>query len=235
LLLALAALVTCTSTRNERGDADACPRGLAELSLRVVGGATFCVGGPTSCSNEWLTILGRDGALVLDAPCLADCAVCEPVYCPLLCRAPIFMPAEGVKRTWDGTIFVAQTCGAGTPCYRRTCARPGRYTARMCAYEALAQPGYCSPAPAPTCVEIGFDWPPAGETVTLDGVIGGASDAGASDASDAGRCCPPGWGMYSCVLPDGGAGLNCHNPAMACPSSSTCGGGCDFIATGRCG
>jgi hypothetical protein len=47
-------------------------------------------------------------------------------------------------------------------------------------------------------------------------------------------CCPVGWDMFACVEPDGGKGLNCHNPLLECVSSLTCGGGCDFEVRGRC-
>ncbi len=47
-------------------------------------------------------------------------------------------------------------------------------------------------------------------------------------------CCPSGWQLYSCTDVDGGAGFNCHNPALGCPSSTTCGGGCDTRVTGTC-
>jgi hypothetical protein len=49
------------------------------------------------------------------------------------------------------------------------------------------------------------------------------------------RCCPASFDMYSCEEENGGTGSNCHNPALACPSSSICGkGGCDFEVSGRC-
>jgi hypothetical protein len=48
------------------------------------------------------------------------------------------------------------------------------------------------------------------------------------------RCCPVAWNMYACTEANGSSGLNCHNPQLACPSSSECGGGCDFEVKGRC-
>jgi hypothetical protein len=47
-------------------------------------------------------------------------------------------------------------------------------------------------------------------------------------------CCPSGWNLYSCVDASGQAGLNCHNPALGCPSSTVCGGGCDSQVNGTC-
>ncbi len=60
-------------------------------------------------------------------------------------------------------------------------------------------------------------------------------DSGASDGGDGGRCCPASWDLYSCTYPDGGAGMACHNPALGCASSLTCGQGCDGVVSGRCG
>jgi hypothetical protein len=40
--------------------------------------------------------------------------------------------------------------------------------------------------------------------------------------------------MYGCKEEDGSSGFNCHNPQLACPSSLSCGGGCDFEVTRRC-
>jgi hypothetical protein len=48
------------------------------------------------------------------------------------------------------------------------------------------------------------------------------------------RCCPIGWDMYQCNEENGSKGYNCHNPALGCPSSLACGGGCDIEVTHRC-
>ncbi len=62
----------------------------------------------------------------------------------------------------------------------------------------------------------------------------GACTEDAGSGADAGRCCPVGYDLYSCTLSGGGTGQACHNPALGCASSLTCGAGCDFITTGRC-
>jgi hypothetical protein len=54
-------------------------------------------------------------------------------------------------------------------------------------------------------------------------------------STDGGACCPQGWLLYGCTFPDGGAGLACHDPALGCASSLTCGEGCDQVVAGRCG
>jgi hypothetical protein len=48
-------------------------------------------------------------------------------------------------------------------------------------------------------------------------------------------CCAVGFDLYACTFPDAGAGLACHDPALGCASSLTCGAGCDLVVTGRCG
>jgi hypothetical protein len=59
-------------------------------------------------------------------------------------------------------------------------------------------------------------------------------DGACAVAADAGACCPATWGLYMCNEPDGGVGLACHNPELACASSATCGLGCDRVVTGAC-
>src|SRR5579862_3742421 len=49
------------------------------------------------------------------------------------------------------------------------------------------------------------------------------SSSSASGGVDAGSCCPAGWGLHNCTFADGGAGFACHNPALGCVSSNTCG------------
>jgi hypothetical protein len=132
------------------------------------------------------------------------------------------MTAAGVKRTWDGTYYAPSTCGAGEACVTPSCIAPGHYTAQMCAYPDLGgnDPyGVCASAQVPTCTTVSFEWPPA---ASIDGTIG---------AKD---CCPSSWLMYGCTYPDGGAGFACHNPALGCASSTTCGQGCDGVVVGRC-
>jgi hypothetical protein len=97
----------------------------------------------------------------------------------------------------------------------------------MCAYRAVPDAGApgCTPGPTPTCAEVSFDWPPASGQATVSADL---QDAGASP------CCPASWVLYACSYPDGGAGFNCHNPALGCASSTTCGEGCDSAVSGRC-
>jgi hypothetical protein len=207
-----------------------CPSGVIRFTFLSTSLGTYCIGEPGTCTNTWLSIHGGSDEIVIDRPCLGDCTTCEPTGCPALCAAPTRMRPGGEERTWDGTIFRTATCGAGLSCVERACAHAGPYIARMCAYRDLsadAPPSICSPAPTPSCTQVPFEWPPSGGFREVVGVLHG-------DDGDA-RCCPPSWLMLACTYTDGGVGLNCHNPALKCPSSTACGEGCDFVVAGRCG
>jgi hypothetical protein len=60
------------------------------------------------------------------------------------------------------------------------------------------------------------------------------SDAGVASPDAGLACCPIGFELYGCKGQDGGAGFACHNPALGCASSLTCGQGCDPQVSGRC-
>jgi hypothetical protein len=130
-MFASAALVMCAGGRADIGlDAGACPQGSITFSMQAADPSRLCVGPPGSCSNQWLTILDSSWAeLVIDPPCAADCAACQPVGCPALCAVPTRMPSGGERRTWDGTNHAPDTCGSSMPCYRPTCAPAGHYRA----------------------------------------------------------------------------------------------------------
>ncbi len=73
-------------------------------------------------------------------------------------------------------------------------------------------------------------------SVLVVGCGGMSSGPGSSGSSaDAGLgCCPANFDLYTCQHKDGTTGQACHNPAMGCASSLTCGQGCDPEVTGRC-
>jgi len=79
----------------------------------------------------------------------------------------------------------------------------------------------------------------SGESPQLDAAqtsLDGSQDLGAQETGIDGAvgCCPTGYLLYSCTLRGGETGLACHNPAMGCASSSSCGSGCDPQVSGRC-
>ena len=67
------------------------------------------------------------------------------------------------------------------------------------------------------------------------GGVGSNPGTSGSSGADAGLgCCAANFDLYSCQHGDGTTGLACHNPAMGCASSLTCGQGCDPEVSGRC-
>jgi hypothetical protein len=137
--------------------------------------------------------------------------------------------------------------GSGTACTKDAdCPNGG-----VCGYpvaDACTARGSCFPAPGAVClayapgcacdgseVSVACTGLPSGYTSKPLLHTGVCVDSGAeAGSSDAGACCPSGWNVYSCTYPDGGAGMACHNPALGCASSLTCGQGCDSVVTGRC-
>ncbi len=67
---------------------------------------------------------------------------------------------------------------------------------------------------------------------SYDGAAG--QDLTATNSDTGLACCPTGYDLYDCQVPGGGAGFACHNPALGCASSQTCGQGCDPQVSGRC-
>lgn len=213
-----------------RVDASSCASGSIHFRFVSTSNHAYCIGAPSTCTVEWLSIRRYYGGetLPLDNTCLGSCSSCETVGCPALCAAPAHLAATGQERTWDGAYYPVGTCGdGGTICADRACAERGRYIARMCAYRDLAAtPGaFCSPTSTASCVEREFDWPPETGTAEITGVL---------DDGERPQCCPQGWPLDACTYADGGAGLGCHDPATGCASSTTCGEGCDFVVTGAC-
>lgn len=80
----------------------------------------------------------------------------------------------------------------------------------------------------------------ANDDANIDGsTMGGEDGPSPVDQMPAGfdtglGCCPTGFDLYSCQTLGGAAVFACHNPAMGCASSQTCGQGCDPQVSGRC-
>lgn len=221
------------SGADARTDADAgtCSGGTVRFRLFSTSNRRYCVGAPSTCAAEWLTVRRHDTGevLPLDRACVADCTSCQPTPCPASCAAPSPLLATGQERRWDGTFFPAASCDGGSVCAEQRCAPRGHYVARMCAYRdvAASTTGACVPVATASCIEVELDWPPETGTAEVLGVL---------DDGERPRCCPPEWQLLPCTDPtDAGARFNCHDPAMGCASSSTCGEGCDFAVTGTCG
>jgi hypothetical protein len=218
----------------DAGPTDAgCVKGTVNFEIQAAPGSTttYCLGAPGSCSSTWLGIRPASGTdLGLGMTCEADCRNCQPIACSNLCAAAARLGDGGAQTSWDGNYFASSTCGAGTACLNEVCAPAGNYVASFCGFATSADAAAFAcigSSQTPTCTEVPFTWPPPAGSPPIVGVIGGTT-------ADAGACCPAGWGLSSCTYPDGGSGHQCHNPALGCASSTTCGQGCDTVVTGRC-
>jgi hypothetical protein len=66
---------------------------------------------------------------------------------------------------WNGSYYARSTCGTGTSCVESVFAKPGKYTATMCATPGkLAGPdgsvqGQCVPSGPAKCSSVVFDFP----------------------------------------------------------------------------
>jgi hypothetical protein len=210
-----------------------CITGSVSFEIQGAPGApSYCLGAAAgTCASPWLEIrpAGGGASLGLEMPCKPLCSDCQPVGCPANCGAASRLGDAGAETTWNGTYFASGTCGAGLACASPACAPAGDYIATFCGYAEPADASAlgCMGSSTATCTETPFTWPPPAGSPPVRGVLGAA-------AADAGSCCPTGWGLSSCTYPDGGTGQQCHNPALGCASSTTCGLGCDTVVVGRC-
>ncbi len=140
-----------------------------------------------------------------------------------------------------GTVDAGAPCSTSSDCgAREICGFP--------ASEGCSAKGQCFADPGVTCQAIALGCACDGSMINIacNGLPDGyetkpflhdgacTNDVGDGGGSDAGKCCPVGYDLYSCSLNAGGTAQACHNPALGCPSSLTCGVGCDYITTGRC-
>ncbi|HWL86261.1 MAG TPA: hypothetical protein VNO21_10685 [Polyangiaceae bacterium] len=124
----------------------------------------YCVGVARGCVSNWLTVMRADHTpMQLALGCETTCDECQPIACAQSCTSPTQTPAGGEHLSWSGEYFMQSTCGADhATCGQSQCATAAHYVAHMCLYknEAPADAGAaCTPASAPTCTDVEFDWP----------------------------------------------------------------------------
>jgi hypothetical protein len=151
-------------------------------------------------------------------------------------RTFAYMLAATPLFAWSCTSTV--TAIGGAPCSTNAdCATD--YVCGFAESDGCSAQGRCFMAPGAVCQAYAPGCACDGTEITIvctglpDGYV--SKPLAHTGACGAQGCCPPSWDMYACTFPDGGAGLACHNPALGCASSLTCGEGCDPVVTGRCG
>ncbi|HEV8247897.1 MAG TPA: hypothetical protein VGP93_19115, partial [Polyangiaceae bacterium] len=140
------------------------------LTVGAANDTEYCLGGQSACNIDWFWLLDTEGnTMSTGLSCGAtSCDGCLATGCPLICLTPSPLSPEGDQATWNGVRYVEDTCGEGTLCQQPSCAAPGDYVARFCAYPLVGaggSPGFdeCSRAAQdPTCVEVPFSYPSSG-------------------------------------------------------------------------
>ena len=225
--------------------------------------ALTCVGGfqpnPDPCGCP-ICGLNPDAGVAKDAGGPDSTPICPLVACPMLacvggylpnpeaCGCPICASTPDAGVTKDAGSPDGPICpGPLPPCALppKTCPTGYQLSSAPCGCTG------CVPVDGGTAADSGkLDAPTVCSVMCpMLACVGGylpnpepcgcpicASNSDAAVASpDAGlACCPIGFTLYDCQKPGGGAGFACHNPALGCASSLTCGQGCDPQVSGRC-
>lgn len=173
-VILLALLSGCGGTTNSGSNSGtggsgstACTAGTVTIQVVPTAGAgvQWCMGQPTGCSSNWLTIRDSSGDLVVSNMCMTPCDSCMMMGCPASCAIPSELSAQGLTYTWSGTYYKAGTCGSSaTNCLSPQCAPAGQYTAKVCGFaDPTPDAGFgCASASSSaqlTCVEQPFEFP----------------------------------------------------------------------------
>jgi hypothetical protein len=146
--------------------------GKVSIEFKVIGPASYCSG----CGLPPISLRDAEGReLMLSAGCDLDCETCAgllPSCHSIICAA---VNVTGQTLDWDGSYYTTSTCGAGKQCAQSVIAKPGRYTATMCASPgALNGPRTSSDTtcvltePA-KCGSVGFEFP---SSMVVEGTVG---------------------------------------------------------------
>jgi hypothetical protein len=104
-----------------------------------------------------------------------SCSTCQPSPCPgYYCPPPSGVVVTGATMEWNGSYYAKSTCGTGTSCVESIFAKPGKYTATMCATPGkLAGPNggiqQCVTSGPAKCASVEFDFP---SSTVVTGTVG---------------------------------------------------------------
>lgn len=149
--------------------------GKASIEFTAVGPDSYCM---TSQCNAGASIGLKDSsgkALTLTTNCSdVSCKTCTSSACPGYFCQPNGIAITGAGLDWDGRNYVTSTCGAGTSCVEPAYAKPGKYTATMCATPGKltgpdAGPRQCITSGPVKCGSVEFDFP---SSTLVKGTVG---------------------------------------------------------------
>jgi hypothetical protein len=148
--------------------------GTATIVFTVAGTDSYCAT-ENDCGYGSPSI-GIDGLNTEGSSCTSlDCDTCRAFGClEIACQNETGVAVTGGQLEWDGIYDTQSTCGTGTACVLATYAKPGKYTATMCATPGTliasdAGPVQCMPTGPAKCGHVEFDFP---SSVVAMGTIG---------------------------------------------------------------
>jgi hypothetical protein len=148
--------------------------GKATIEFTVTGGS-YCM---TSQCGAGAGVGLKDSSgksLALTTSCSdVSCKTCVSSACPGYFCQPNGIVVTGAGLTWDGTNYITSTCGTGTSCTEPSFAKPGKYTATMCATPGKlsgpdAGPRQCVTNGPEKCGSVEFDFP---SSTVVKGTVG---------------------------------------------------------------
>jgi hypothetical protein len=148
--------------------------GSAHIEFSVSGTRSYCT---HDCRGVSIEIQDSKGqTLERNGACRLACATCILSPCPAIPCLPD-SAFTGAQLDWDGIYYYSAlpACRPGSTCLERAIARPGEYTAKLCATPGLVTGMHCVATGPDECSSVKFTYPSA-ELVT--GVLGDAVDGG---------------------------------------------------------
>jgi hypothetical protein len=139
--------------------------GTTSIEFSVVGGGTYCMMSECGAGPSIGLQDAAGHALTLSTSCSnVACATCSVSACPGFFCQPTGIAVTGAQLAWNGAYYASSTCGAGMACFEPTFAKPGTYTATMCATPgtlSTSDPAECMPSGPAKCGTVTFDFPSA--------------------------------------------------------------------------
>ena len=138
--------------------------GTATIEFTVAGADSYCA--TVDDCGDGTPSISIDGLNSAYPGCSSiECETCSARPClQIACLNDMGVQITGGQLTWDGSYFKSSTCGASAACTSAAFAKPGHYTATMCATpgtltEIDGGSPQCEPAGVPKCGHVGFDFP----------------------------------------------------------------------------
>src|SRR5450432_1521472 len=149
--------------------------GTTSIDFKVAGAGSYCMMSDCGAGPSIGIKDAAGGALTLETSCSnVACASCSKSACPGFACQPMGIAVTGAHLDWNGGYYATSTCGAGTSCLEPVFAKPGMYTATVCATPGMltggdAGPAKCVASGPAKCGQVQFEFP---SMTVVNGTIG---------------------------------------------------------------